>query len=91
MIGVLTNSKIHSLTVMQPGVASLFSGMGVSTYLDGAPDNAGYISPFGICASSSGLLFITDSNLIRYITTAGNSQMRYGNDMILILDAKIQI
>ena len=56
VIRLITNNGGHS------GTSSTFAGVGTNGYVDGASNIAAFSSPTGIAISSSGDVFVTDTN-----------------------------
>jgi sugar lactone lactonase YvrE len=56
VIRLITNNGGHS------GTSSTFAGVGTNGYVDGASNIAAFSSPTGIAVSSSGDVFVTDTN-----------------------------
>jgi len=63
------NNQIRKIT--PAGVVSTFAGSGLVGDVDGKATAASFNKPFGIVYDPKGRLFVTDSNLVREITLAG--------------------
>ena len=61
------------------GVVSTLAGSGFYSYADGVGSAASFRSPGGVSVSSSGVVFVSDSDnhRIRMITTSGISVFEY--------------
>lgn len=56
VIRLITNNGVHS------GTSSILAGVGTSGYVDGPSLTAAFASPAGVAVSSSGDVFVTDTN-----------------------------
>jgi hypothetical protein len=64
------NYRVRKIT--SAGVVTTLAGNGTAQYLEGNGTAARFLNPFGIVVNSAGtLMYVTDSNYIRKITSAG--------------------
>jgi mucin-19 len=64
------NYRVRKIT--SAGVVTTLAGNGTAQYLEGTGTAARFLNPFGIVVNSAGtLMYVTDSNYIRIITSAG--------------------
>ena len=56
------------------GLVSILAGSGLYSYADGVGSAASFKNPLGVAVSSSGVVFVVDSDnqRIRVITTSGS-------------------
>jgi len=69
-VGDTNIGRVRKIT--QAGVVTTLAGNGTAQYLEGTGTGARFLDPFGIVVNSAGtMMYVTDSNYIRKITSAG--------------------